>query len=60
MFLQYNSKSNRSRNMTLEYIVVYDNISEKFSIMGIVGSKPKSWFDFEIFLNYRNTNCQVL
>ena len=26
----YNSKSNRSGNIKLEYIVVYDNISDKF------------------------------
>ena len=31
-FLQDNSKSNRSRNMKLEGIVVYENISHKFDI----------------------------
>ena len=32
VFLHDNSKSNRSRNMKLEYIVVYENISDKFDI----------------------------
>ena len=30
VFLHDTSKSNRSRNMKLEYIEVYDNISDKF------------------------------
>ena len=29
VFLQDNSKSNRSRNMKFEYIVVYESISDK-------------------------------
>ena len=32
MFLQDNSKSNRSRNMKLEYIAIHENISDKFEI----------------------------
>ena len=32
VFLHDNSKRNRSRNMTLEYIVVYENSSDKFDI----------------------------
>ena len=31
VFLHDNSKSNQSRNMKLEYIVVYENISDKFN-----------------------------
>ena len=32
VFLHDNSKSNQSKNMKLEYIVVYENISDKFDI----------------------------
>ena len=32
VFLHDNSKSNRFRNRKFEYIVVYENISEKFDI----------------------------
>ena len=32
VFLHDNSKSNQSRNMKLEHIVVYENISHKFEI----------------------------
>ena len=30
VFLHDNSKSNPSRNMKFEYVVVYENISDKF------------------------------
>ena len=30
VFLHNYSRSNRSRNMELEYVVVYENISDKF------------------------------
>ena len=32
MFLHDNSKSNRSRNMKLDYVVVYETISDKYDI----------------------------
>ena len=32
MFLHDNSKSNPSRNMKFDYVVVYENISDKFDI----------------------------
>ena len=50
VFLHDNSKSNPSRNMKFEYVVVYENISES-SIMGIVRSRSRSRWDFEIFLH---------
>ena len=48
--LHDNSKSNRSRNMKLEHIVIYENISDKFDI-GHCRTKVKVTTDFEIFLH---------
>ena len=52
VFLHDYSKSNRSRNMKLEYIAVYKNISDKLD-NGLCGIKVKVTVDFEIFLQYK-------
>ena len=50
VFLHNNSKSNQSRNMKLDYIVVYENISDKFDI-GHCRTKVKVTGDFKSFLH---------
>ena len=50
VLLHDNSKSNQSRNMKLDYIVVYE-ISRTSLILGIDGPRSRSLHDFEIFLH---------
>ena len=38
MFLNDNSKRNRSRNRKLEYIVVYENSSDEFDIVNSISA----------------------
>ena len=59
VLLHDNSKRNRSKNMKLEYIVVYENSSDKFDI---VGSRSRSLYAFKSFPLYHNTesDSQVL
>ena len=35
-------------------------IPQMSSTLGIVGSRSRSWLDFEFFPIYHNTNCQLL
>ena len=58
--LHNNSKRNRSTNMKLEYIVVYENSSDEFDI-GNRRFKVKVTVGLQNFFPiYHNTNCQVL
>ena len=59
VFLPFNSK-NRSRNMKLEYIVVYKNSSEEF-VIELHRIKVKVTVGIQNFPHLpQNTNCQVL
>ena len=63
----YNSKSNRSRNMKLEYIVVYENISNKFDnghsrikvkvTVGILNFSP--FTTIQTIMSYNSTLVQA-
>ena len=49
--------SNISSNMKLEYIVVYENISDKFSIRHFPDQGQGHCVALKFFSIYRNTNC---
>ena len=56
----HNSKRNRSRNIKLEYTVVYENSSDKFDIEHCRIKVKVTVGPSKAFLIYHNTNWQVL
>ena len=56
VFLHDNSKSNQSRNMEFEYVVVYENISDKLWVI----VKLRNFSPFTTIQNIRSYNSTLV